>query len=138
VSLFFAKIAGWFVKNPAVIILTVALTAMTVVALGKASDASFFKAQSAEKDKRIEKLAHRVGVADANVATLTKSISVQNDAIDALAKATAESDSQFAASFGRLEAGRAATSAAVAALMKRTAPEDKCAGAFALVREFAK
>lgn len=137
-SLFFAKVMGWFVKNPAIVVLLVALAAVSIIAVGKASDASFFKQQSETRGKRIEKLNQNIGTLSANVNVLTNSIGSQNAAIDALAKATSDSDAKFAASFGRLEQGRSATGAAVAALLKRQAPDDKCAGAYALVKEFAQ
>lgn len=137
-SLFFAKVGGWFLKNPAVIALLVALAAMTIIAVGNANDASFFKEQSETRGKRIETLNQNIGTLTANVNTLTASIGSQNAAIDALAKATAEGDAKFAASFLKLEQGRVATNTAVAALMKRQAPDDKCAGAFALIKEFAE
>lgn len=134
----FAKVVGWFVKNPAVIALLVALAAVSIVAVGKANDARFFKKQSETRGKRVEALNRDIGTLNANVTALTSSISSQNQAIDALAKATLESDAKFAGEFVRLQQGRAATGAAVAELMKRVAPDDKCAGAYALVKEFAR
>jgi len=131
-------IGAWLLKNPVVIGLSIALAAALIVIAGKNSDISFYKAQSAERADRIEMLNQRVGIMLANNALLSNAVTKQNQAIDALAKATAEGDAKFAASFIKLEQGRAATGAAVAELMKRTAPDDKCAGAYALVKEFAQ
>lgn len=131
-------IGSWLFKNPIAIVLTMALVAVSIVAAGKASDAAFYKAQSAERGIRVEVANQRIGTLVANQSLLANSISLQNQAIDLLAKATAESDAKFAASFVRLEQGRAATGAAVADLLNRVAPDDKCAGAFALVKEFAR
>lgn len=133
-----AKAGAWFVKNPVVIALLVALAGVSIIAIGKASDANFFKKQSEQRGKRVEALNRDIGTLNANVTTLTQAIGTQNAAIDALAQATADSDAKFAASFVRLEQGRKATSAAVAEIMKRTAPDDKCAGAFALIQEYAQ
>lgn len=133
-----AKAGAWFVKNPVVIALLVALAGVSIIAIGKANDASFFKEQSEQRGKRVEALNRDIGTLNANVTVLTSAIGTQNAAIDTLAKATAESDAKFAASFVRLEQGRAATTAAVAEIMKRAAPSDKCAGAYALVKEFAQ
>lgn len=137
-TLFFAKVGAWFVKNPVVIILLIALAAVSIIAVGKASDADFFKEQSEQRGKRVEALNRDIGTLNANVTVLTSAIGTQNSAIDALAKATSESDAKFAASFIRLEQGRKATGAAVAEIMKRAAPDDKCAGAYALVKEYAQ
>lgn len=131
-------IGAWLLKNPVVIGLSIALAAALIVIAGKNSDISFYKAQSAERADRIEKLNQRVGIMLANNALLSNAVTKQNQAIDALAQATADSDAKFAASFIKLEQGRAATGAAVAELMKRAAPDDKCAGAYALVKEFAQ
>lgn len=137
-SLFFAKVGAWFVKNPVVIALLVALAGVSIIAIGKANDASFFKQQSEQRGKRVEALNRDIGTLNANVTTLTQAIGTQNAAIDALAQATADSDAKFAASFVRLEQGRAATTAAVTSIMKRAAPDDKCAGAYALIKEYAQ
>lgn len=132
------KVGAWLAKNPVVIALLVALGAVSIIAIGKARDASFFKEQSEKRGKRVEALNRDIGTLNANVTTLTAAIGTQNAAIDALAQATADSDARFAASFVRLEQGRKATTAAVAEIMKRAAPDDKCAGAYALIKEYAQ
>lgn len=129
---------AWILKNPAVIGLSIALAAATIVIIGKSSDVAFYKAQSAERGRRVESLNQRIGILVANNGALTASIKRQSDSIDALAQASAASDAKFEASFAKLMEGRAQTNAAVKSLLARPTPADACAGAFDLVKELTK
>lgn len=136
--LFMRGVGGWLAKHPATIFMALTTLAFAVVLIGKNSDIARLQKDIATVQKSKDDLNVSYGVCRANSATLSASLDVQNKAVDDMAAAAKLRDDEFKKNLTRITQERLATNKTVVDLLKRTAPADKCKGAYDLVQELAQ